>query len=88
MGARDYRGEGRWLIFVAIIFAIDIVLRDSPAVVFLDVLAVMISLSLAVWRGRGGSLRRAAISGYIIGGSVAGIFSSAGPVPVSVTDID
>jgi len=84
----DPGGEGRWLIFVAVIFAFGILLRDSPVVVFLDVLAVMISLSLAVWRGRSGSLRRAGISDYIIGGSVAGIFSSAGPVPVGVIDID
>jgi hypothetical protein len=82
------RGEGRWLVFVAIVFASGIVLRDSPVVVFLDVLAVMISLSLAVWRGRSGTLRRAGISDYVIGGSLAGIFSSAGPVPVSVMDID
>jgi hypothetical protein len=81
-------GEGRWMVFVAIVFASGIVLRDSPVVVSLDVLAVMISLSLAVWRGRSGSLRRAGISDYVIGGTLAGIFSSAGPVPVSVIDID
>jgi Domain of unknown function (DUF4173) len=81
-------GEGRWLVFVAIVFAFGVVLRDSPVVVFLDVLAVTIALSLAVWRGRSGSLRRAGISDYITGGSLAGIFSSAGPVPVSVIDID
>jgi hypothetical protein len=81
-------GEGRWLVLVAVVFASGIVLRDSPVVVFLDVLALLISLSLAVWRGRSGSLRRAGISDYIIGGSLAGILSSAGPVPVSVVDID
>jgi hypothetical protein len=81
-------GEGRWLVFVALVFASSIVLRDSPVIVFLDVLAVMISLSLVVWRGRRGSLRRAGVSDYIIGGSLAGIFSLAGPVPVSVVDID
>ena len=82
------RGEGKWLVFVAVLFASGIALRDSPVVVFLDVLAVLISLSLAMWRGRSGSLRRAGLSDYIIGGSLAGIFSSAGPVPVSVMDID
>jgi hypothetical protein len=81
-------GEGKWLVFVVIVFASGIVLRDSPVVVLLDVLAVLIALSLAVWRGRSGSLRRAGLSDYIIGGSLAGIFSSAGPVPVSVMDID
>ncbi len=81
-------GEGRWLVLVAIVFACGTVLRDSPVVVSLDILAVTVSLSLAVWRGRSGSLRQAGISDYIIGGGLAGIFSSAGPVPVSVADID
>jgi hypothetical protein len=81
-------GEGKWLVFVAVVFASGVALRASPVVVTLDVLAVMISLSLAVWRGRSGTLRRAGISDYIIGGTLAGTFTSAGPVPVSVVDID
>jgi len=81
-------GEGRWMVFVAVVFAAGIALRDSPVVATLDVLAVMISLSLAVWRGRSGSLRRAGISDYIIGGTLAGSFTSAGPVPVGVMDIN
>ena len=43
-------GEGRWLVFVAVVFAFGVALRASPVIVSLDVLAVMISLSLAVWR--------------------------------------
>ena len=81
-------GEGRWLVFVAVVFALGVALRASPVVVSLDVLAVMISLSLAVWRGRSGTLRRAGISDYVIGGTLAGAFTSAGPVPASVIDID
>ncbi len=81
-------GEGRWLVFAAVVFASGVVLRDSPVVVFLDVVAVMISFSLAVWRGRSGSLRRAGISDYAIGGALAGTFTAAGPVPVGVIDID
>ena len=81
-------GEGRWLVFVAVVFASGVVLRDSPVVVLLDVVAVMISLSLAVWCGRSGSLRRAGISDYAIGGTLAGTFTAAGPVPVGVIDID
>ena len=87
-GRVDTGGEGRWLVFVAAVFACGVALRDSPVVVFLDVLAVTISLSLAVWRGRSGVLRRAGIFEYVIGGGLAGAFSSAGPVPVSVVDID
>ncbi len=63
-------GEGKWLIFVAVVFAAGVVLRDSPVVVFLDSLGILISLSLAVWLGRGGSLRRAGIFDYVLGGSI------------------
>ena len=81
-------GEGKWLIFVAVVFAAGVVLRDSPVVVFLDLLGVLISLSLTVWRGRGGSLRRAGILDYVLGGIYTGALTSAGPLPVSVADIE
>jgi hypothetical protein len=82
------RGEGKWLVFVAAVFAAGVVLRDSPVVVFLDLLGVLISLSLAVWRGRGGSLKRAGILDYVLGGVYTGALTSAGPIPVSVADIE
>ena len=81
-------GEGKWLIFVAIVFAAGVVLRDSPVVVSLDLLGVLISLSLAVWRGRSGSLRRAGIWDYVLGGVYTGALTSAGPLPVSGADIE
>jgi hypothetical protein len=81
-------GEGKWLLFVAIVFAAGVVLRDSPVVVFLDLLGVLISLSLAVWRGRSGSLLRAGIMDYVLGGVYTGALTSAGPLPVSVADIE
>ena len=81
-------GEGKWMVFVAVVFAAGIVLRASSVVVVLDVLAVLISLSLAVWRGRSGSLLRTGVSDYIMGGALAGILTSAGPLPVSVADIE
>jgi hypothetical protein len=87
-GSVSTGGEGKWLIFVALLFAAGVILRDSPVVVLLDLLAVLISLSLAVWRGRSGSLRRAGISEYVLGWAYAGAVTSAGPLPVSVLDID
>ena len=80
-------GEGRWLVILAVVFAAGLVLRDSPVVVLLDVLAVIVALSLAVWRGRVGNLRRAGISEYVLGGTCAGALAIAGPVPVCVADI-
>jgi hypothetical protein len=82
------RGEGKWLVFVALVFAAGVVLRDSPVVVFLDLVGVLISLSLAVWLGRSGSLRRAGILDYALGGVYTGALTSAGPIPVSVVDIE
>jgi hypothetical protein len=87
-GRVDTGGEGKWLVFVAVVFAAGVVLRDSPVVVFLDVLGVLISLSLAVWRGRSGSLRRAGIWDYVLGEVFTGALTSAGPIPVSVADIE
>src|SRR5215210_3386303 len=87
-GRVDTGGEGKWLVFVALAFAAGVVLRDSPIVVFLDLLGVLISLSLAVWLGRSGSLRRAGILDYVLGGVYTGVLTSAGPMPVSVVDIE
>jgi len=81
-------GEGKWLVFVAVVFAAGVVLRDSPVVVFLDFLGVLISLSLAVWLGRGGNLRRAGILDYVLGGIYTGVLTSAGPILVSAADIE
>jgi hypothetical protein len=81
-------GEGKWLVFVALVFAAGLVLRDSPVVVFLDLLGVLISLYLAVWLGRSGSLRRGGILDYVLGGIYTGALTSAGPIPVSVADIE
>jgi hypothetical protein len=87
-GRVDAEGEGRWLVLVAVVFAAGLVVRASPVVVALDVLAVSVTLSLAAWRGRSGSLRRAGISDYLLGGTLSGIFTYAGPLPVSVRDIE
>jgi hypothetical protein len=81
-------GEGKWLVFVAVVFAAGVVVRDSPVVVFLDFCGVLISLSLAVWLGRSGSVRRAGIWDYVLGGVYTGALTSAGPLPVSIVDIE
>ena len=70
VGARRQWGEGKWLVFAAVVFAAGVILRDSPVVVFLDSLGILISLSLAVWLVGGGSLRRAGIFDYALGGSI------------------
>lgn len=81
------RGDGRWFAVVAVLFAGGVLWRDSPVLVALDVGVVLLAISLAIWRSREGSLHRAGISEYMIGATVSGALSSAGPLPVAVRDI-
>ena len=87
LGRLRVAGEGRWLVPVAVLFALGVAWRDSPTVVFLDLLAVLIAVSLAVLRGRSGGLRLAGISEYVLGGIYTGALSSAGPLPVAIRDV-
>jgi Domain of unknown function (DUF4173) len=87
LGRLRAAGEGRWLVPVALLFALGIAWRDSPAVVLLDLLAFLIATSLAVLRGRSGRLRVAGISEYLLGGIYTGALSYAGPLPVAIRDV-
>jgi Domain of unknown function (DUF4173) len=87
LGRLRVAGEGRWLVPVAVLCALGVAWRDSPTVVFLDLLAVLIAVSLAVLRGRSGGLQLAGISEYVLGGIYTGALSSAGPLPVAIRDV-
>jgi hypothetical protein len=87
LGRVRVAGEGRWLVPVALLFALGVAWRDSPVVVLLDLLAFLIATSLAVLRGRSGRLRVAGISEYVLGGIYTGALSSAGPLPGAIRDV-
>src|SRR3712207_4748099 len=80
-------GGGRWLVPVAVLFAAAVAWRDSPVVACLDVLAVLVALSLAAFRGRRGGLRPSGISEYVLGGIYTGTLSAAGPLPVMLKEV-
>jgi hypothetical protein len=80
-------GEGRWLVPVAVFFAAAVAWRDSPIVASLDVLAVLVALFLAAYRGRRGAVRLSGISEYLLGGIYTGVLSSAGPLPVMAKEV-
>jgi hypothetical protein len=61
-GRVPLEGEGRWMVVVAVVFAAGVVLRDSPVVVLLDVLAVMLALSSG---GVAGARREPAGRGHL-----------------------
>ena len=80
-------GEGRWMVPLAVLFAAGVVVRDSPVLVVLDVAMTILALSLAALRGRAGSLRRMAVSEYVIGTAYTGLMTAAGVIPASVRDV-
>src|ERR671914_2431298 len=86
-GRLEVVGEGRWLVPVAVFFAAALAWRDSPVVASLKVLAALVALSLAVFRGRRGGIQLFGISEYVLGGIYTGILSSAGPLPVMIRDV-
>ena len=57
-GRLEVAGGGRWLVPVAVFFAVAVAWRDSPVVTSLNVLAVLLALSLAAFRGQRGGIRR------------------------------
>lgn len=86
-GART-AGGARWLAPVAVLFAACVAWRDAPMLVFMNVLAVLVSLLLAASLGRsGGSLRLMGVSEYVLGGIFAGARAWAGPLPLVVKDV-
>jgi len=80
-------GEGRWFLPVAVLFAAGVAWRDSVTVAFLDVVAALVSLSLAALWGRAGRVRLRGLSEYVIGGFYTGAVSAAGPLPATVRDV-
>jgi hypothetical protein len=86
-GRLEIAGGGRWLVPVAVFFAAAVAWRDSPVVASLNVLAALVALSLAVFRGRRGVIQLSGISEYVLGGIYTGILSSAGPLPVMIRDV-
>jgi hypothetical protein len=86
-GRLEVAGGGRWLVPVAVFFAAAVAWRDSPVVASLNVLAVLVALSLAAFRGRRGGIRLSGISEYVLGGIYTGTLSSAGPLPVMIKEV-
>jgi hypothetical protein len=80
-------GGARWLVPVAVLFAAGVAWRDSPVVASLNVLAVLVALSLAAFRGRQGGIRLSSISEYVLGGIYTGTLTSAGPLPVMIKEV-
>src|SRR5207248_393499 len=80
-------GEGRWLIFPALLFAAAFAWRDSVTLQLLNGLALMVALSLMALRARSGRLRAAGLTDYLLGVPVAGLRSLSGHFPLLFKDV-
>ena len=78
---------GGWPWALALTFAALFVWRDSLTLRFLDVLAVLAAMSLALMRSRGARVRLAGVFEYALGGIVAGMNAAFGVFPLLMSDV-
>lgn len=80
-------GDGRWLFLSLVFFSAGFAWRDSPVLKTLDMLALLITFSLIALRARGGWIRLAGVTDYIVGGFLAGFNSLFGAFALLFGDI-
>lgn len=81
------RGEGRWLVLPLLFFSAGFAWRDSLTLRTLDALGLLVTLSLILLRARGGRIRLAGATEYVVGGIIAGFNALFGPFMLLVGDI-
>lgn len=85
------RGGGRWmalsLVPAAVLFAALVAVRDTPFLAALNVLAALVTLSLAALWGLRGRAWRRGVAEYVFGGVYAGLFAGLGAAPVVLRDV-
>jgi hypothetical protein len=78
---------GHWILLPLILFSLDFLWRDAPALKLLNVLALLVALSLLILRAQGGPVRLASILQYALGSVIAGLNAAFGLVPVLFGEI-
>jgi hypothetical protein len=79
--------EGRWLLPAAVAFAAAFAWRDSATLRFLDAIAVLVLLALFTLRARGGGVRLAGVTDYVLAGLVSGVSAMFGGLLLLFNDI-
>ncbi|MEW8978878.1 MAG: DUF4173 domain-containing protein [Symbiobacterium sp.] len=85
--AGAFRGEGRWLLAGAVLFAACLMWRASSVLQFLDVLAIGLCLGLAALTLRSGRISRAGVLTYPAGLVVSAAHHAVGPFCLLFTDV-
>ncbi|HEU4595818.1 MAG TPA: DUF4173 domain-containing protein [Pyrinomonadaceae bacterium] len=79
--------EGRWLLPSALAFAAAFAWRDSATLRFLDAIAILVLLALVTLRARGGRVRLAGMTDYVLAGVVTGVSALFGGLLLLFNDI-
>ncbi|HEX8476416.1 MAG TPA: DUF4173 domain-containing protein [Pyrinomonadaceae bacterium] len=80
-------GEGDWILPSVLLFAAAFAWRDSLTLRLLDALSILLLLSLASFRARGGSVRLAGLTEYAAGALAAAFNAVFGIFPLLTSDI-
>lgn len=81
------RGGGKWLALPALFFASALAWRDSPALIALNLLALLMSLALAALRSRTGKLRVGGVLDYALGLLAGALSAGLGSLALLFGDI-
>jgi hypothetical protein len=75
---QDWRGDSLWMLLLGFCFGSASAWRDSPALRFLDLLAVLLCLLFALTRSPSKSIRLSGIVDYLTRGVTAGVNAALG----------
>ncbi|MHB9144389.1 MAG: DUF4153 domain-containing protein [Symbiobacteriia bacterium] len=88
VGTIPATGQGRWLLLPAALLAAGFLWRASGVVQALDLLGLAGTLALTAAYARGGELRLASITDYVLGLLLAGAQTAFGPLQLVGLDIE
>jgi Domain of unknown function (DUF4153) len=80
-------GGGAWLLVPAVIFSAGFVWRASPLLAMLNLVALAVTASLALWRAQGGRVLASGLAQYALGAILAGLNAAFGALFLIFKDI-
>ncbi len=82
-----WKGGGAWLALPAVAFSAAFAWRDSPAIAALNILALVVTGSLAILRAQGGRVRVSSLFEYALGSVIAGLNAAFAVLPLVLNDV-
>lgn len=80
-------GGGRWMLIVALIFAVTYAIRDTHTLTFFNFIAILLALAVAGYRAQAGRIRVASLADYGIALVYSIAHAAAGALVLGLMDI-